>query len=181
MDREREHARVVPEDRLDAVAVVRVQVDVGDPLGAGVEQALDRGSGVVVDAEAGGGASLRVMHAAGDVDAVLDPAGPYGLGDVDRAGEEAGRGLVHVGEDGVVVGAEAVLDSLGTEAVLDCLGAEAVPDRLGGTADRGDVVPVVDRLDDGVRCGVDPDHLELRRGEQAQGLDEAHREIEPGR
>ena len=51
---DRQDARVVPERRLHPVAVVHVDVDVRDPLGALAEQPRDRDRGVVVDAEAAG-------------------------------------------------------------------------------------------------------------------------------
>ena len=70
VQRDRQHPRVVPEHPLDAVAVVDVDVDVRDPLGALVEQPLDADRDVVVDAEAAGPVGHRVVQAAGDVDAV---------------------------------------------------------------------------------------------------------------
>ena len=71
VQRDGQHPRVVPEDPLDAVAVVHVDVDVGDPLGAVVEQPLDADGDVVVDAEARGVARHRVVQPAAEVDAVL--------------------------------------------------------------------------------------------------------------
>ena len=52
VQRDREHPRVVPERALDPVAVVDVDVDVGHPLRALLEQPRDRDGRVVVDAEA---------------------------------------------------------------------------------------------------------------------------------
>jgi hypothetical protein len=54
VDRDREHARVVPEGELHPVAVVDVDVDVGHSLGSVGQEPGDRDRGVVVDAEAGG-------------------------------------------------------------------------------------------------------------------------------
>ena len=54
VQRDRQHPGVVPEDPLHAVAVVDVDVDVRDPLGALVQQVLDAHGDVVVDAEAAG-------------------------------------------------------------------------------------------------------------------------------
>jgi hypothetical protein len=42
VDRHREHPRILVEDRLHAVTVVGVDVDVSHPFGALVEQPLDR-------------------------------------------------------------------------------------------------------------------------------------------
>ena len=93
--RDREHPRVVPEHPLDAVAVVHVDVDVGDPLGAVVEQPLDADGDVVVDAEAGRVAAHRVVQAAAVVDAVLGLALPHAAADLEGALGDAGRRLVH--------------------------------------------------------------------------------------
>ena len=73
VQRDGEHARVVPEDPLDAVAVVHVDVDVGHPLRAVVQQPLDADGDVVVDAEARGVAGHRVVQPAAEVHAVRRP------------------------------------------------------------------------------------------------------------
>ena len=70
VDRDREHPRVVPEDLLDAVTVVNVDVDVGDPLDALVEQPLDADRSVVVDAETARLVGHGVVQAPGEVDRV---------------------------------------------------------------------------------------------------------------
>ncbi len=108
--RDREHAGVVPEDALDAVAVVDVDVHVGDPLGALVEQPADRDGCVVVDAEATRPVGHRVVQAAAEVHAVLDLAAPDRRGEVGAALHDAGAGLVHPDERRVVLGAEAAVE-----------------------------------------------------------------------
>ena len=70
-----EHAVGVVESGLDAVAVVDIDIDVGDaqPL---IDQPLDGDGGVVEDAEAEGGGFRRVVHPAaeteGDVALVVE-------------------------------------------------------------------------------------------------------------
>src|SRR5690606_40313142 len=78
--------------------------------------------------------------------------------------ELAGGGLVHAGEQRVVVGAEAT-GQVGFE-------------RRPGAAYGRDVVGVVDRLDDGVGRGGGVDHVEVV--EQTQLLHQAHGQVEPG-
>ena len=69
MDRERQHVGALPEGLLDAVAVVRVDVDVGDAQTGVLERGrADRDGEVVVDAEAGGPVAVRVVQAAGGVE-----------------------------------------------------------------------------------------------------------------
>ncbi len=166
VDRDGQHARVVPEDGLDAVAVVRVEVQVGDALRAEVQQALDRRGGVVVDAEAGRRARHRVVHAARDVDAVRDLAAPQGVGELDGPAELPRGGLVHAREQRVVVGAQAAHQ----------VGLQRGP----GMPDGGHVVGVVHGLDDRVRGGLGAHHLERGPVEQAERLDEPHRQVEAG-
>ena len=98
--------RIVPEDRLDAVAVVDVDVDVGHPLGAVVEQPPDADGDVVVDAEPGGVAGRGVVQPPAVVDPVLDLARPDLAAHRDGPGDDARAGLVHPDEGGVVLGAE---------------------------------------------------------------------------
>ena len=63
VDRDRQHAGVVPEHALHAVAVVGVDVDVRHLLDALVEEPLNRDARVVVDAEAGRGVRpLSLIH-----------------------------------------------------------------------------------------------------------------------
>jgi hypothetical protein len=70
---DRQDARVVVEELLDAVAVVGVDVDVGDPLRPVAQQPVDRHRRVVVDAEARRAVGHGVMQPAGRVEGVGDP------------------------------------------------------------------------------------------------------------
>ncbi len=63
---DRQHPRIVIERGLHPVAVVRVNVHVGDALGAASQQPRDRDRDVVADAEPAGMRGHRVMHAARD-------------------------------------------------------------------------------------------------------------------
>ena len=81
---------------LDAVAVVHVDVDVGDLLGAVGQQPPDRHGHVVVDAEAAGPVGHRVVQAAGDVGGVVDLTGPHLAGRLDARADDVAGGLVHV-------------------------------------------------------------------------------------
>jgi hypothetical protein len=73
---------------LDAVAVMNVDVDIGDAAGAPVEQPADRDRRVVVDAEARRPVRHGVMQAAGDVDRVLGLAAPHHLGGLLRSARD---------------------------------------------------------------------------------------------
>ena len=77
MQADREHPRVVVEGRLHPVAVVDVDVDVGDALGAIGEQPGDRDRWVVVDAETAGLIGHRVMQAAADVGRMQRLSAPH--------------------------------------------------------------------------------------------------------
>ncbi len=105
---DRQDPRVVPERRLHAVAVVRVHVDVGDPLGALAQQPGDRDGRVVVDAEPAGvgrpwrGAGRRRCWRR------AAPPRPDGPGRGQRGPGHQGGRLVHAGEHRVVLGAEPV-------------------------------------------------------------------------
>ncbi len=103
---DRQDPRVVPEQRLRPVAVVHVDVDVGDLRGAGVEQPLHRRGDVVVDAEAGGPVAEGVVQPAAEVHRVPHLAGPHLVGAVDAGLQHPGAGVVHAGEGRVVGGAE---------------------------------------------------------------------------
>ena len=84
---------IVPEDRLRTVAVMHVDVDVGDPLHALGEHPRDRDRRIVVDAEPRGSAGHRVVQAARRVERVRDlarAARPRGRGDA-GAGDDARR------------------------------------------------------------------------------------------
>src|SRR5215211_2897845 len=83
-----QHPRIVVEDRLYAVPVMHVDVDVRDPLSTVVEQPLDRDGGVVVDAETAGLRRHRVMQSAGDVGGMQDVALPDRPGRLDRRADD---------------------------------------------------------------------------------------------
>ena len=103
---DREHAGVVVEHRLDAIAMVDVHVDVGnslDPLG---EQPGDGDADVVVDAEPSGRVGHRVMQAACDVDRVLHATGVHRLRRHERRSRHESGCLVHPREGGIVGRAE---------------------------------------------------------------------------
>ncbi len=101
-----QYPRVVIKRGLYPVAVVRVDVHVGDALGALPQQPGDRDRDVVVHAEPAGMRGHGVVHAARDAGPVLGRPGPH------RAGRGRGRPghqrrcLVHAGEDRVVLGAQ---------------------------------------------------------------------------
>src|SRR4029450_9177233 len=80
VQRDGEHARVVGEDRLHPVAVVDVDVHVGDPAHALVEQPGDGDGGVVVDAEPRGAVGHGVVQAAGGREGGLRLAVQDGVG-----------------------------------------------------------------------------------------------------
>ena len=91
--RDGEDVGALVERLLNAVAVVHVDVDVGDPqagvLGGG---ASDGDRGVVVDAEAGGAVAVRVVQAAGGRERALAATR-------DDVGERAGGGRRDLGGD----------------------------------------------------------------------------------
>ena len=101
MDRERQDARIGPVERLDAVAVMDVEVDVQDAQ-AVAPGAGDGEGGVVVDAEARRAIGHRVMEAAARVLGVLDVAAQDRLHRPERPAGDGRRRLVHAGERRVV-------------------------------------------------------------------------------
>ena len=101
VERQRQHARIVPVDRLDAVAVVDVEVDVQDAQPVPPRPG-DGQRRVVVDAEAGRPVGHRVVEAAARVEGVLDVAAQDRLHRPDRAARDRRRGLVHAGERRIV-------------------------------------------------------------------------------
>ena len=140
MQRDRQHPRVVVERGLHPVAVVHVDVDVGDALEAVVEQPGDRDRAVVVDAEPRRPVAHGVVQAARDVHRAVRPA----LRDLprrrERAAADQAAGLVHVREDRVVVGAQAVhrVAALsGARAHGRHVGRRVDPLHLGGRAGSG--------------------------------------------
>ena len=84
-----------------------VDVDVGDAIGAVVQQPLDAHGDVVVDAEAGGIGGHRVVQSAAEVDAVGRLAGPHRFAQGAGAFDDPGAGLVHAEERRDVVRADA--------------------------------------------------------------------------
>ena len=157
MERDRQHVRIVPEDRLHAVAVVDVEVHVQDAV-AGVPCAPDGERHVVVDAEAACAAGHRVVEAAAWMEGVELLAGQDPLHRGERsAGDGRGR-LVHAVERGVVAPRR--------EARL-----RADIGVLGEHPHRRDVVRVVHALELGVR--------DLLGNEEAIGA-ERPQEVDPG-
>ena len=73
----RHHPRLVVEDRLDAVTVMHINIDVADPLAAVVQQPTNGNGYVVVDTEAAGRSWHGVMQSAADVAAALRVTGPH--------------------------------------------------------------------------------------------------------
>ena len=108
VQRDGQDPRVVPERVLDAVAVVHVDVDVGDALGALLQRPGDGDGEVVVDAEARRGLGHRVVQPAGEVDGVLVVAAPDRAHGLDRGADDVGRRVVHAREHRDVGGAQAV-------------------------------------------------------------------------
>ena len=97
VDRQRQDARVIPEQRLDAVAVMHVQVDIQDP------QSVAAGAGhgqrhVVVDAEAGCTVAHRMVQPAARVECVFDVAAQDRLHCPQRSACHHRTGLVHMPE-----------------------------------------------------------------------------------
>jgi hypothetical protein len=102
MNGDGQHSRVVEEHGLHPVAVVHVDIDVGDPLCAVPEQPGDDDGRVVVDAEAAGLLRHGVVQTSGRVEGVLRPPRPHGLGRRQRGSHHPHGGLVHLGKDRVV-------------------------------------------------------------------------------
>ena len=102
MDRHGEDPRVGVEHRLGPVAVVDVDVDVGDPLRTAPQEPGDGHGRVVVDAEPGGPRWHGVMEPSGGVEGVIQPALHHLLRGHQRRPDDQGARLVHPGEDGVV-------------------------------------------------------------------------------
>ena len=104
MDRDREHSRIPPEDRLRTITVVDVDVDVRDPPDAVREQPRDRDRRVVVHAESRRSGRHRVVETSGRVERVCHRAiEDRSRGRDGRAGYDR-PGLVHLREDRVVAG-----------------------------------------------------------------------------
>ena len=84
VDGEGQHLRIVPEERLRAVAVVDVEVDVEHAV-AGVARTGHAERDVVVDAEARRARGHRVVQAAAGMEGVVDLTGQDAVDGVDRA------------------------------------------------------------------------------------------------
>ena len=150
------------EGLLNAVAVMGVDVDVGDlhAVAAAIQEMGDGDGGVVEDTESGGPVPVGVVQSArrveGDARFLVDDE----IGRVDGGPDDEGGGLVHAADDGIVDGAKAEFVGPPQETALT------------GGADGGDVVLAVDEGDGVLVCG-------RRRGErggwgiqQPAGLDE---------
>ena len=102
-----EHVRVTVERELHAVAVMRVDVHVGD-LQTALAQRQDGQHRVVDVAEAGGAVRHRVVKPAREVEGAIRLAVRHqARGEQGAAGHELG-GLPEAGEDGIVAGAQAI-------------------------------------------------------------------------
>src|SRR5215211_5060375 len=102
------HPRVFVEDRLYAVAMVHIHVDIAHPLTAVVQQPADGEGNVVVNAEAARRAGHRVMQASADVAGALRIASPDPAGRLDTCHGDPSSDLVHSGKDRIVACAESV-------------------------------------------------------------------------
>ena len=155
-----EHPGVVEEGFLDSVAVVGVDVHVGDALPV-VEEVLDGDNRIVEDAEPGGVSGGGVMEPPGDVVGHIDLSAKDKLGgDQGSAGAEEG-GVVHPGVNGVVArGAEPVPFG----AVSRETEAEA--------ADGGEVVGRVEELDLLLGGGPGTDEAGVRSVEGPVGVEQ---------
>jgi hypothetical protein len=163
--RDRQHPGLLGEDRLDPVAVVDVDVDVGDPLDALLQQPGDRHRRVVVDAEAAGPVAHGVVEAAGGREGVQGAAGADRLRRRHGGAAHPGGGLVHAGELGRVARPDAVGE------VRVAAGA--------GRLHRGQVVEVVDAGE----VGPGERHRLGKGGavQQPAGAGQRHGELDPCR
>src|SRR6185295_4187972 len=100
--------RVVVERGLNAVAVVHVDVDIGDPLRAARQQPSNPKYHVVENAESRGIAAHRVMQTAGEIQRVLDGTRGHCVGGDQGATGNQRRCVVHTAEDGIIIGAKPV-------------------------------------------------------------------------
>ena len=175
---DREHPRVVPEGRLHAVAVMHVDVDVGDPLGALPKEPGNGDRGVVVDAKSARVAAHGVMQTARDAGTMRGRSGPdRPRGSQRRPGHE-GRRLMHMGKDRVILGAEAAGKQRRGIGPGGCVIAGSERARR---LDHGDVARIVDELKLGVGCGRGRRHRNVFVAQHAEGLGQLHRELDPDR
>ena len=101
-----QHARVGEVDRLDAVAVMDVEVEV-EHAPAGIACPGHGEGGIVVDAEAAGAVGHRVVEAAAGMERVGDLAAEDRLRRANRSACHGRAGLVHPGEWRIVARADA--------------------------------------------------------------------------
>src|SRR4029077_10234913 len=94
--------------RLDAVAMVNVDVDVPHPLATVLQQPTDGNGYVVVDAEAARIARHCVMQSAADIAGALCVPAPHSASCLDACHRDRGRDLMHPWEDWIVAGSEPV-------------------------------------------------------------------------
>ena len=105
MERDGHHARVVGVDRLDAIAVMDVEIDVQHAESL-PPRARDRQGRVVVDAEPRCTARHRVMESAARMHGVAGSTVEDRLHRAKRSAGDHRTGLVHAGERGDVAGSD---------------------------------------------------------------------------
>ncbi len=152
---------------LHSVAVVSVDVDVGDAVVAVVEQPRNRHSRIVVDAESRSPIRHRVVHAAADADRAPRTSRSDFLRCGQRAAGEDRTCFVHVREDRVV---------LGTEPVGNILAAHTVVRRVTRVFDRCKICRCVDSEEVGIGRGTRFEKFDAL--EKSEASRECHREIE---
>ena len=178
---DREHPRIGVERGLHPVAVVRVDVHVGDPLGALSQQPGDRDRRVVVNAEPAGVGGHGVVHAARDAGPVLSRARPDSAGRGQGPPGHQRRRLVHAGEDRVVLGAE---PEHPRDSQLAPLQAPAGIGMLSPPADRlhrADVRRVMHQIQVRVGGRGRGGQGHAGQGPQPELVREPHRELHPHR
>ena len=177
---DRQHPRVGVERGLHPVAVVRVDVHVGDAPGALPKQPGDRDRRVVVDPEPARAGGHRVMHAARDAGPMLDRARPDGTGCGQGGPGHQCRRLMHAGEDRVVPGAQPGRPRVAELGRLQTAGTKVVgpaADRLHGR----DVLRLMHKLQVRVSCGGRGGHGHPRLIPQSELVREPHRQLHPYR
>lgn len=102
-----QYPRFVVEQRLDAIAVMDVEVEVGDAQAVDPNCPLDGDGEIVVEAETRSPIGHGVVQAAREVHGPGGRPGGYGVDRGDGGAHHPEDRLVHVGEDGVVSRAEA--------------------------------------------------------------------------
>jgi hypothetical protein len=107
MDRDGQHPRVSEKHRLHAVAVVHVDVDIGDPLRPVPQQPRNDDGRIVVHAEPAGLLRQRMVQPTGRVERVLRPSRPHRFRRRQRRAHHPQGGFVHLRKDRIVAGPEA--------------------------------------------------------------------------